>query len=77
MNNTKWTLFAIAYQCVFAYLISLMIYQFGTFFKGNGSIVGLIAAVIVLLVMLYMLFIKKPNTKSAGISNPVKAAENN
>ena len=77
MNNTKWTLFAIGYQCVFAYLISLMIYQFGTFFKGNGSIVGLIAAVIVLLVMLYMLFIKKPNTKPAGISNPVRAAENN
>lgn len=77
MNNTKWTLFAIGYQCVFAYMISLMIYQFGTFFKGNGSIVGLIAAVIVLLGMLYMLFIKKPNTKPAGISNPVKAAENN
>lgn len=56
MNNAKWTLFAIAYQCVFAYLVSLMIYQFGTFFTTGEFGVGVIVALIVLVAMLYMLF---------------------
>ena len=34
MNSAKWTAFAIAYQCGFAYAVSLMIYQFGLFFTG-------------------------------------------
>ncbi len=59
MNNTGWTWFAIAYQCGFAYAISLMIYQFGSLFTGNINIIGLIAALAVLGVMVYMLFFKK------------------
>lgn len=59
MNSAKWTWFAIGYQCVFAYAISLMIYQFGSVFTGNLSVIGLIAAIVVLAVMVYMLFIKK------------------
>ena len=55
MNNTKWTLFAICYQCGFAYAVSLMINQFGNLFTGNGSVLGTAAAVIVLAVMIYML----------------------
>ena len=58
MNSAKWTWFAIGYQCVFAYAISLMIYQFGSAFTGNLHIIGLIAAVAVLAVMVYMLFFK-------------------
>ena len=58
MNSAKWTWFAIGYQCVFAYAISLMIYQFGSIFTGNLHIIGLIAAVAVLAVMVYMLFFK-------------------
>ena len=56
MNNAKWTWFAIGYQCGFAYLIALMINQFGGWAVGAGSIIGTIVAVIVLAVLLYMLF---------------------
>ena len=56
MNNAKWTLFAIGYQCVFAYAISLMINQFGLLFTGNVNVIGLIFALAVLIFMVYMLF---------------------
>ncbi len=56
MNNAKWTWFAIGYQCGFAYLIALMINQFGGWFIGAGNIIGTIVAVIVLAGLLYMLF---------------------
>ena len=59
MNSAKWTWFAIMYQCVFAYAISLMIYQFGCVFTGSLNVIGLIAAITVLAVMVYMLFIKR------------------
>ena len=55
MNNTKWTWFAIGYQCGFAYCISLMINQFGGLFTGNVNVIGLIAALAVLAFMVYML----------------------
>ena len=55
MNNTKWTWFAIGYQCGFAYCISLMINQFGGLFTGNVNVIGLIAALAVLAFMIYML----------------------
>ncbi|MBR4555684.1 MAG: ferrous iron transport protein B [Ruminococcus sp.] len=56
MNNGKWTAFAIAYQCGFAYSVALMINQFGRLFTGDVNIVGLIAAVLILGFMIYMLF---------------------
>ena len=59
MNSAKWTWFAIGYQCVFAYAVSLMIYQFGSAFAGNRNAIGLIGAIAVLAVILYMLFIKR------------------
>ena len=59
MNNAKWTVFAIAYQCGFAYAIALMITQIGGIFTGEANIIGIIAAVAVLAFMCYMLFIKK------------------
>ncbi len=55
MNNAKWTWFAIAYQCGFAYVISLMINQFGGVFTGNVNVLGLIAAVAALAALIYML----------------------
>lgn len=62
MNSAKWTWFAIGYQCVFAYAISLIVYQLGMLFTGNGNAVGVIAAVIVLGFIVYMLF--KPYKES-------------
>ena len=75
MNNTKWTLFAVGYQCGFAYLIALMIYQFGSFFTGSGSILGLIAALAALAAILYMLFIKKYHAPEAKVSHRHPALE--
>ena len=59
MNSAKWTWFAIGYQCIFAYAIALMVYQFGSAFTGNLHVAGLIAAIAVLGFMIYMLFFKK------------------
>ena len=59
MNNAKWTWFAIAWQCGFAYVIALMITQFGQIFTGNANVIGIIVASALLLCMIYMLFIKK------------------
>ncbi len=59
MNSAKWTFFAIGYQTLFAYAISLMIYQFGLVFTGQINVVGFIFALSVLAFMIFMLFIKK------------------
>ena len=59
MNSAKWTWFAIGYQTLFAYAVSLMVYQFGSAFTGNVHVVGLIAAILVLALIVYMLFFKK------------------
>ena len=67
MNNARWTWFAIGYQCGFAYVISLMINQFGNLFTGNIStgagtvvnVISLICAAVLLGIMIYMLFFKK------------------
>lgn len=58
MNNTKWTLFAIAYQCGFAYIVSFIIFQLGCLFAGDASIIGVIFAFIALAFLIYMLFRK-------------------
>lgn len=55
MNSAKWTCFAIAYQCVFAYAASLMIFQFGSIFTGGYNIIGIIASLAVLAFIIYML----------------------
>lgn len=58
MNNAKWTWFAIGYQCGFAYIISLIVYQIGLVFAGDINVIGFIAALICLAGILYMLFRK-------------------
>ncbi len=59
MNNGKWTVFAIAYMCVFAWGAALVVYQLGMAFSGAMNMTGLVAAVAVLAFVFYMLFIKK------------------
>jgi len=59
MNNAKWTWFAIGYQCGLAYVVALMITQFGGLFTGNVNIFGLIVALAALACIIYMLFFKK------------------
>lgn len=55
MNNAKWTWFAIGYMTVFAYLVSLCIYQIGMFAQGTFG-VGTAVAILVVIGFLYMIF---------------------
>ncbi|MBR4205240.1 MAG: ferrous iron transporter B [Clostridia bacterium] len=60
MNNAKWTWFAIGYECGFAYASALVVYQIGSLFTGEfsgaGSVIGLIAALAIVVLCAYMLF---------------------
>ena len=66
MNNRKWTWFAIAYQCGFAYVIGLMVNQFGGAFTGSLNVLGLIAAIALLVLIVYMLV--KPYKEATKLS---------
>ena len=70
MNNAKWTWFAIGYQCGFAYLVALMINQFGGAFTGNLSVVGLIFAIAALALIVYMLV--KPYKEATKLTAKVR-----
>ena len=76
MNNTKWFWFAIGYQCLLAYLVSLCIFQFGTLFTGGGFGIGTVAAIVILIGFLYMLFrpYKESTSLKANTVSSVKAA---
>ena len=76
MNNTKWFWFAIGYQCLLAYLIALCIFQFGTPFTGGGFGIGTVAAIVILIGFLYMLFrpYKESTSLNANTVSSVKAA---
>ena len=76
MNNTKWFWFAIGYQCLLAYLVALCIFQFGTLFTGGGFGIGTVAAIVILIGFLYMLFrpYKESTSLNANTVSSVKAA---
>lgn len=69
MNSAKWTWFAIGYQCGFAYVVSLIVYQLGMLFSGNGNILGATVALLCLALILYMLF--KPYKESNSLTKEV------
>lgn len=73
MNSPKWTWFAIAYQCGFAYAIAMMVYQFGSAFTGNFNVVGLVFAVAILALMLYMIF--RPYKEATKLTKTVKVTK--
>ncbi len=70
MNNSKWTWFAIGYQCGFAYIIALMINQFGKLFMGSPSVIGLLFALAALVGIIYMLF--RPYKEATKLTRDVK-----
>lgn len=72
MNNTKWTLFAIGYQCGFAYAIALVVYQLGMLFTGAGNIVGTVVAIAIVIFIVYMLF--RPYKEADTLCEPVKVS---
>ena len=62
MNNAKWFWFAIGYQCMFAYVVSLIVYQIGGLITGEVAFgVFTIVAIALASFMLFMLF--KPKSK--------------
>ena len=73
MNNAKWTWFAIGYQCGFAYVIALMVNQFGGLFTGHASILGVIVSAVLLVGILYQLF--KPYKEAGKFSGNFKVTE--
>lgn len=76
MNSAKWTWFAIGYQCGFAYVISLMINQFGSLISkiaGNDvsvSVIGVIVSVALLAGIVYMLV--RPYKEATKLTEKVK-----
>ena len=64
MNSPRWTWFAVGYQCGFAYVISLIVYQLGMLFQGQAYVLGVIVAVALLAALIYLLVRKNPYEKS-------------
>ena len=75
MNNAKWTFATIGYMCVFAYAISLIVYQTGAWFIGAGNIIGTVAAALALCVILYFLFRKNPHSDNVMTVKTKKASK--
>ena len=55
MNSAKWTWFAIGYQCGFAYVVALIVYQLGRLFSGAGFTLWTAAAVLLLAGLVWLL----------------------
>ena len=70
MNNAKWTWFAIGYQCGFAYVIALLVEQFGNVFTGSLNVLGLIVAIVLLAAMIYQLV--RPYKEATRLTTKVK-----
>lgn len=75
MNSAKWTVFAVAYLCAFAYSGALIVYQFGLFITGNGFTVGTAAAVLVSAAMLWLLLRKPYGAKKGPAAGTHKALQ--
>ena len=56
MNSGKWTAFALAYQCGFAYVTALIVFQIGKIFAGGVNVIGLIIALLLLAAIIFQLF---------------------
>ena len=70
MNNAKWFWFAISYQCVLAYIVSMCIYQIGTLITTGAFGIGTIVAILFVIGMLYLLF--RPYKESRTLNTSVK-----
>ena len=70
MNSAKWTWFAIGYQTIFAYAVSLCIYQIGTLVTGGGFTVWTVVAFAIVALFIYLLF--RPAKESNRLNVKVK-----
>ena len=60
MQSRKWFWFAILFQNIFSYVVTLIVYQIGTFATGGAFTVGTAVGIVLLLVMLFLLFRPDP-----------------
>lgn len=70
MNSGKWTAIALGYMTLFAYAVSLMVYQFGSWFVGGGNIIGTVAAACVLAYIIFML--ARPYKEATRLTRKLK-----
>lgn len=75
MNSAKWTWLAIGYLCVFAYVISLIVYQLGLLFTGGGFTL-LTAIAVLLLAGLCYLLLRKSRAEKTTVTVKGRAALN-
>ena len=75
MNNVKWFWFAIGYQCALAYVVALCIYQLGTFAAGGSFGIGTVAAVLLVIGFLYLLFRPAKEGRGRTQVSAAKAAD--
>ncbi len=75
MNNVKWFWFAIGYQCILAYIVSLCIYQIGTLITVGTFGVGTVVAFLLIIGFIYLLFrpYKESNTLNFDAKKTVSA----
>lgn len=74
MNSAKWTWFAIGYQCGFAYVVALIIYQLGMLFSGQGSVLGAGVAFLFIVFIVFMVVRPERTPVSAGTKRAGKTA---
>ena len=74
MNSRKWFWFAIGYECGFAYVIALIVNQLGNLFTGNVNVIGLIFAIALIALIIYMLV--RPYKESTKLEKDVKVGAN-
>lgn len=72
MNNTKWFWIAIGYQCGFAYVCSLSVYQLGSLFNGGSFGFGTIVGFILLIGLIYLLVRPSKESETAEVEFAVK-----
>lgn len=72
MNNTKWFWIAIGYQCGFAYICSLIVYQLGSLFNGGSFGFGTIVGFILLIGLIYLLVRPSKESDTAEVEFAVK-----
>lgn len=72
MNNTKWFWVAIGYQCGFAYICSLIVYQLGSLFNGGSFGFGTIVGFILLIGLIYLLVRPSKESDTAEVEFAVK-----
>ena len=74
MGSAKWTWIAIGYQCIFAYIVSLIIYQLGTWFVTGVFGLGTIVAIILVAALVYLLVRPNPEDRAKKLKSAKAAA---